>query len=358
MNVRSGIAHIIFVVAIGIGIIVLVAAFALNTSEQEENKSEQSIVDRVQHIVNPTPTPTPIPFEELTIPHLRNRDYKSELSDLRQYSDNANYTSHLTSYDSDGLNVNGLLTIPKGEMPDGGWPAVVFVHGYIAPTIYRTTERYNDYVNYIARNGFVVFKIDLRGHGESEGVPGGAYNSSDYVIDTLNARAALSSADFVNPQRIGLWGHSMAGNVTFRSMVAQNIPAVVIWAGAVYTYEDMQQFGIDDNSYRPPEVDSERQRKREELRAAHGNFSADSEFWNMVVPTNYLSGVTGALQIHHAIDDTVVDVGYSRNLMSVLDNSSITHELFEYPSGGHNLTGASFTQAIQRIVEFYREKLK
>src|SRR5690606_8606887 len=105
----------------------------------------------------------------------------------------------------------------------------------------------------LARNGFVVFKIDLRGHAESEGEAGGGYYGSDYVVDTLNARAALASSDFVNPKKIGHWGHSMAGNVTSRALAAMpEIPAVTIWGGAVYTYSDMQKYGIDDNSYRPP----------------------------------------------------------------------------------------------------------
>src|SRR3972149_5220919 len=155
--------------------------------------------------------PTPFPFQELTIPYLRERDYESSLGELTRYSDNGSYTAYLTNYESDGLKINGLLTIPKSEPPEGGFPAIVFVHGYIAPTIYQTTERYNDYVNYLAKNGFGVFKIDLRGHDASEGEASGAYYSGDYVIDTLNAYAALESFDLVNPNRIGLWGHSMAG---------------------------------------------------------------------------------------------------------------------------------------------------
>ena len=55
---------------------------------------------------------------------------------------------------------NGLLTVPLGDVPAGGFPAIVFVHGYIPPEIYRTTERYVDYVDALARSGFVVFKID------------------------------------------------------------------------------------------------------------------------------------------------------------------------------------------------------
>jgi len=301
---------------------------------------------------------TPFPFQELTIPYLRNRLYDGRIEDKVKYFENSGYTSYIASYSSDGLKVNGLLTEPKGDMPAEGWPAIIFIHGYIVPENYRTTVNYNSYVDYLAKNGFVVYKIDLRGHGESEGEAGGGYYSGDYIIDTLNARAALFGADFVDQAKIGLWGHSMAGNIVFRSLVAlQDIRAVVIWAGAVYSYEDMQKYRISDNSYQPPPQESERRKKREELRNTHGDFNPTSDFWYQVVPTNYLAGVGGAVQIHHAVDDGVVNIGYSRDLMEILDDTKISHELFEYPSGGHNLTGLSFTTAMQRTVEFFKENL-
>lgn len=338
---------IFVVILVGIGV------FIIFSKKETPEKVSRFITESLT-----SGTPTPFPFQELTIGSLRQREYKSELGELKKYSDNASYTSYLTTYISDGLNVNGLLTIPKTEAPIGGFPAIVFVHGYIPASIYETTERYTDYVNFLARNGFVVFKIDLRGHGDSEGEASGAYYSEDYVIDTLNAYSALQNSDFVNSGKIGLWGHSMAGNVTFRSLVVKkDIPAVVIWAGAVYSYEDMARYGIDDNSYRPPNEGTQRRRKREELRNTYGEFDPSHSFWKQIVPVNFLEGVTGALEIHHAVDDSVVNVGYSRDLMITLDNSKVEYMLFEYSSGGHNLTEGSFLTAMQRTVEFYKKEL-
>lgn len=303
-------------------------------------------------------SPTPFPFEDLTIPYLANRGYNSTLGSRQLLSEQGNYTSYLTSYMSDGLKINGLLNIPNGEEPSGGWPAIVFIHGYIPPAQYRTTQNYYDYVDYLSRNGFVVFKIDLRGHDESEGEPGGAYYSSDYIIDALNAYSAMQNSDYVNPEKIGLWGHSMAGNVLFRSFAAKkDIPAIVIWAGAVYSYDDFGKYGIDDGSYRPPTNDTERQRRRKELFDTYGEFSSNHPFWRQVPGTNYLDQITGAIQVHHAVNDSVVDIGFSRDLISLLDKTTIPHELFEYESGGHNLSGASFTQAMQRTVAFFKKYL-
>lgn len=311
--------------------------------------------------VIPTPSTTPLPvlFSEMTVPALRSRAYSSSISSISQLSENSAYISYLASYNSDGLKINGLLTKPKGEMPQGGWPAIVFVHGYIPPTLYKTTQNYAAYIDYLAKKGFVVFKIDLRGHADSEGEAGGGYFSADYIVDTLNARAALQSADFVKPEHVGLWGHSMAGNVVLRSMVAQpDIPAVVIWAGAVYSYSDQTKYGINDNSYRPPVNPTQRASRRQQLFNTHGQFSSESAFWKQVAPTNYLSDIKGAIQIHHAVDDNVVNIGYSRDLNALLGKTKVEHQLYEYLSGGHNISGTSFNIAMQRTADFYFKHLR
>ncbi len=136
---------------------------------------------------SPTPTETEVSFEvgrEITIDYLRSLEITgSEITFEQQLANGANYYQYIASYLSEGNRIYGLLTIPFGEPPQGGFKAIVFNHGYIPPTIYRTTERYVAYVNYLARSGFVVFKIDYRGHGQSQGEPSGSYFSPGYTID-------------------------------------------------------------------------------------------------------------------------------------------------------------------------------
>lgn len=322
--------------------------FSVSKTTQSKEKIESKL----------NPTPAPFAFQEMTIPYLRSRGYKSKFGELKKYSETANYTSYLTSYDSDGLKINGLLTKPAGEEPKGGWPAIVFVHGYIPPSTYVTTEKYTDYVDYLARNGYVVFKIDLRGHGDSEGTARGGYYSGDYVIDALNARAALESTEFVNPKKIGFWGHSMAGNIVSRSIAARpDIPAAVIWGGAVYSYADRLKYGINDNSYRLPANVNRNGTRRNQVVEKYKEFDPNNSFWKLVPMTNYLSDIKTAISLNHAVDDDVVNIGYSRDLNALLDKTSIPHELNEYPSGGHNISGPSFVVAMQNTVNFFNKYL-
>lgn len=88
----------------------------------------------------------------------------------------------------------------------------------------------------------------------------------------------------------------------------------------------------------------------------YGSLSATSVFWRQVAPTN-LNDLKGAIEIHHAQDDTVVNIGYSRDLIALLDKTKVPHQYYEYPTGGHNISGESFTLAMQRTVEFFKKYL-
>ena len=277
----------------------------------------------------------------------------------RQYQQRPNYTGYLSHYQSQGLKINALLTVPTETPPTNGFPAIVFLHGYIPPDQYQTTQKYEAYVDYLASHGFVVLKIDYRGHGDSEGEASGAYFSQNYVLDTLAAIKALQSYDQVNPDAIGLWGHSMSGNIAFRTAVTSpDVKAVVIWAGAVYTYEDRERYGLNDNSFVRNRGESGRIFSRSRaLFEEHGEFSVDNPFWQAMVPTNYLEYLTAPTQLHHAENDTVVNVGYSQDLVSLLEPAGKEIELFTYASGGHNITGSAFSQAMQRTVAFFDQQL-
>ncbi|MBP7859562.1 alpha/beta hydrolase [Patescibacteria group bacterium] len=304
----------------------------------------------------------------LSVEYLRNlKINESNLQIEKELSNGTNYKKYIASFKSEGYKIYGLLTVPKSEMPEGGFSAIIFNHGYIPPKGYKTEEKYVEYVDYLAKNNFVVFKIDLRGHGNSEGVPSGSYFSNAYTVDVLSAIKALKTDNRVNSQKIGLWGHSMAGNLVLRSMlVTSEIKASVIWAGAVYSYKDFAKYGIADNSYVRREnindnvVDSNDEKTRSEIVAFRENREAvnfDTDFWKSISLTENLKYLESPIQIHHSVNDATVNVGYSKDLKMELDKSKKISEYFEYKNGGHNIDGVYFTQAMQKTVEFFKRYL-
>ena len=199
----------------------------------------------------------------------------------------------------------------------------------------------------------------MRGFGESEGEPTGSYFSPGYTIDTIAALKSLQTLDFVDPEGIGVWGHSMAGNILLRAMLIEPaIRAGVIWAGAVYSYDDFTQYAIDDPSYNPAAAaQSPGRRIGQQLRETYGQPDTAEPFWAAVSLTKHIDLLEAPLQLHHAVNDDVVNIGYSSDLASALAAANKVYEFYQYDGGGHNINSPYFEEAMQRTIEFFQEHL-
>ncbi|MBI4130251.1 alpha/beta fold hydrolase, partial [Candidatus Roizmanbacteria bacterium] len=235
---------------------------------------------------------------------------------------------------------------------------IIFNHGYIPPSQYRTTERYIAYVDGFARNGYIVFRSDYRGHGDSEGEAIGAYGSNNYTIDILNAVASIKRHPDADPNRIGMWGHSMGGHITLRNMVVnKEVKAGVIWAGVVASYPDLINNWRRRGSTPPPGIPTRARRWRDELTSRYGTPEQNPEFWNSISSNSYLADISGPLQLHHGTADTSVPVAFSEMLKTQMESAGKTVELYTYPGDDHNLT-TNFGTAMRRSIEFFNRYLK
>jgi fermentation-respiration switch protein FrsA (DUF1100 family) len=309
----------------------------------------------------PTATSTAVPLNPLQIEYLREREFLgSDITIEQTLTPGSNYNRYIAWYESDGLKIYALLTVPKGNKPKSGWPVIIFNHGYIPPAQYKTTERYVAYVDAIARSGYIVFKSDYRGHGESEGDASGGYGSPAYTIDVLNAVASMKNYPDADPNRIGMWGHSMGGQVTLRSMVvSQDIKAGVIWAGVVGTYSDLLNNWHQrsaENFPAPPYPGGAR-RWRQDLIDEYGAPAVNPQFWDSISPNTYVADLSGPLQLHHDIADSEVPSRFSQELYDEVKQAGKTTELYTYPGDDHNIA-QNFGLAMQRTIAFFNKYVK
>jgi uncharacterized protein len=308
---------------------------------------------------SPTITPTPTPtLHPLAIEWLRQHDYPASGIVIEETLEpGPNYYRYIASYRSEGLKINALLTVPYGERPASGWPVIIFNHGYIPPDQYRTTERYVAYVDGFARSGYIVFRSDYRGHADSEGVARGAYGSSDYVVDVLNAVEAMKAYPDADPDRIGMWGHSMGGYITLRAMVTSlDIKAGVIWAGVVASYPDLMtrwRRGGSSATSPTPRPNS----WRSGLTQAFGSPQSNPAFWDSISANAYLKDLSGPVQLHHGTADTSVPIEFSRLLDEQIRAAGGVVEYYEYEGDDHNLSNL-FTQAMLRSIAFFNKYVK
>jgi len=293
----------------------------------------------------------------LTIDYLRSQDYPGSPITVEQtLAPGSNYNRYLVSYRSEGLKIYALMTVPQGEKPASGWPAIVFNHGYIPPEVYRPTERYVAYVDGFARSGYVVFRPDYRGHADSEGEPISAYGAPDYTIDVLNALASVRQHPDVDPQRLGMWGHSLGGFITVRAMVtAGDIKAGVIWAGVVASYPDILERW---RSRRPPATVPQRARRwRDDLVAEFGAPEENPAFWASISANSYAAELSGPVQLHHGTSDADVPLAFSELLHQEILDAGGNVEFYAYEGDDHNLSGY-FSTAMQRSITFFDAHVK
>ena len=299
-----------------------------------------------------TSTPTPMPLNPLSIEAILKRDYPgSDIVFEQTLAPGANYSQYIASYKSEGLKIYALLTVPMGPKPKTGWPVIIFNHGFIPPAQYRTTERYVAYVEALARNGYIVFKSDYRGHGSSEGRATGGEASPDYTIDVLNAVSSMQRYQDADPNRIGMWGHSMGGMATLRAMVvSKDIKAGVIWAGVVASYPDLL------SQWRHPSSGGSR-RWRDDLILQYGTPEQNPQFWASISLNSYLGDLSGPLQLHHSTGDSEVPFEFSETLNQQVKAAGKTAEFCSYPGDDHNIAN-SFGLAMQRSIQFFDKYVK
>ncbi len=101
---------------------------------------------------------------------------------------------------TNGTMMSALLYIPDGVSAENPAPGILAIHGYI-----NSRETQDGYAIEFARRGYVVLALDQTGHGYSDPP---AFANGFGGPDGL---AYLRSLDIVDPDNIGLEGHSMGG---------------------------------------------------------------------------------------------------------------------------------------------------
>ena len=311
--------------------------------------------------VTPSRTATATPTHPLMIEVMRAQEYPgSELIFEQTLAPGDNYDRYVVSYRSDGHKIYALFTVPWGEVPQDGWPVILFNHGWIEPEKYRTTERYIDYVDAIARSGYIVLRSDYRGHGDSEGVAHNAYISPGYTADVLNALASVKTYEDADPERIGMWGHSMGGFITLRAMVVSDeIKAGAIWGGVVVSYRDLlsRWRREPDNEQTPTPNPTREERRRRDWFGAYGTPEQNPGFWSAMSSNSYLADLSGPIQLHHGTADATVPHEFSQILSAELEAAGMPGDLYLYEGDNHNLA-VSFWTAMNRSLEFFDEHVK
>lgn len=146
------------------------------------------------------------------------------------------------NYKGNKVEVFAYYSAPSGNMPTGGWPAVVYVHGGAGSALPTWVEYWND-------RGYAAITMDHHGHYPDRTTqtpnPGpdkiGTWGDYQLPVDeqwyyhavaqVVRATSLIGSFPEVNANKIGMMGTSWGGNLTSTVMGIDNR---LRWAVPVY----------------------------------------------------------------------------------------------------------------------------
>lgn len=136
----------------------------------------------------------------------------------------------VTITSADGTPIAATLVLPDGTPPEGGWPAIVFLHGLAGTRAQGISVAEAMGVG----RQYAVLAFDARGHGQSGGKV--ELDGPKEVADTRAVFEWLRDRADVSDTRIGAWGVSYGGAAVLGSLVA-GVP----WAAAetAITFSDL-----------------------------------------------------------------------------------------------------------------------
>lgn len=268
---------------------------------------------------------------------LRQREYLGgKIAIEETLSRQISYTSYLISYLSDSLKIYGMMNVPDGIGP---FPVVILNHGYFNQSSFQSGDGTKSMADILAARGYVTLASDYRGFGKSENDGlGSRGHRPEYAIDVLNLIASVGSLDKADKNKIGLWGHSMGGEVSLRVAEAvDKLKAIVLWAPTSANASDNVAFYG---------------------RGRHTGSPSPAPRTEGTSPVNYLRYINAPISLHQGLSDTEVNPQWSRELNEALQKESKTVEYFEYPGQDHNFRNLGWDVISKRTIEFFDRYLK
>jgi dipeptidyl aminopeptidase/acylaminoacyl peptidase len=244
----------------------------------------------------------------------------------------------------DGREIPAYLSLPA-EVPEGGAPVVVDVHG--GPESQRRPS-FGSLGQYFLSNGYAMFEPNVRG---STGY-GKAYSRLDDVRDRMDSVKDLKAgAEFlaghpdIDGDRVVVMGGSYGGFMVLAALT--EYPD--LWAAGVdiVGIANFVTFLENTGSWR-----------REHREAEYGSLEVDREFLESISPLHSADRIRAPLFVIHGANDPRVPVGEAEQIAEAASEHVPVEKLI-FEDEGHGLSKReNRIEAYTRVVEFLDEHVR
>lgn len=284
-------------------------------------------------------------MEPYTIEGLHSRDYPGGDIEIRwTYTTTVAFTRYYIAYPSDDLTITGVMNVPHGEGP---FPVIILNHGYIPPDRYWSGADTWFASEYLAQQGYLTISPDFRGWGGSD--DGDNFFRTGLVVDALNLISSLPSLSQADPERVGMWGHSLGGGVTIKAItVDPRIKAAVLYASvSANNAENIRRWGSGSRS------GSDGTTLQAYLQAVN-----DPAFLRKTSALYYFDRLTAPVQIHQGTADTVTPPRWAQATFNALTEAQKEVTYLSYEGQGHAFQDQHWTLFMERVTLFFDQYLK
>lgn len=293
---------------------------------------------------------------DVTRPELRDYTLKDGASQVllpAEYGsiDPAVFAKHeYVSYESfDGLEIHAILYRPRDFDPEKTYPAIVEIHGGPTAQFFRG---FNPYAQFLADAGYIIIQPNIRG-STGYGVDFRDTNLHDWgggdLEDVEAAVKYLKALPEVNNERIGIWGGSYGGYMTFIAVTKKPD----LWKAGVAVV------GITDLKLL---YDSSMDHFKYYLRQQMGDPEENADLWKDRSAVNFADQMTAHLFIMHGVNDPRCPIEQARVFRDALAaNGKEEGKDFKYVELGEQGHGSADisqrTDTYYMLLDYFNEHL-
>ena len=283
-----------------------------------------------------------------------NKPQPSQIKIEGQLGQSTGSTAYIFFYQSEGRKITGLINIPLGQPPIQGWPVIIMIRGYVDQKIYQTGLGTQRAAEVYANHGFVTLAPDFLGYGGSDQPPADIWEARFLrVVNVLDLLASVSSLDQsslgnlrVNPQRIGLWGHSNGGMISLSLLaISGGDYPTVLWA-------PVSQYFPYDILYYAWEAEDRGKGLRKNLAEFEEKYDTESYSFD-----NFFEDIKAPVQLHQGTADPYIPLSWSDSLAQRLKSLGGQVVYYTYSGAGHHMEGV-WEQVVARDLEFFNQLLQ
>jgi dipeptidyl aminopeptidase/acylaminoacyl peptidase len=243
-------------------------------------------------------------------------------------------------------------------------------HGFFNRGSYHSGDGTDRAAAFLNRRGYLTLSPDYRSWGDSD--TGYSLFYSGLVIDVINLLDAIPSIPEADPERVGMWGHSMGGGVTMKVLtIHPEIKAAILYSTVSADDADIidrwgpgcigdiaageRLYGCNSSDILPLDLPPG-------LVQAYKDTAYNPELIQRVAAFHHLDDVTAPVQIHYGTEDGEFISGtppeWSRKAYTAFIVAGKQAELFAYEGEGHSFLADQWWAFMERCVRFFDTYVK